>query len=264
MAGVLTRLAGSWWSPGTYIRLSGRTPYPGLRPSSPCTSTQGGGEDRLRRGNASIDRVLSSCAKQKQTLSEEAFQVKAKANFARRQRSIEERLHLLQRHLPHHESDHVLSQALIPLPGGHCLEDLEARRRDGGFLDAVGARRLPDPTTAGGLPAPVRRGVGPGAPGGDPRGSFERLAFAAQGRAPAHRRDPLLPYLGHADARSRHPVLGVQRVHLQRMPRGQVRNHGILADQLQALSGLPPAWPWSDPLSDMRRPRGPEVGCARV
>jgi len=38
--------------------------------------------------------------------------------------AIDERVHLLKRHLPYHESDHVLSQALIPLTGGHCLEDL--------------------------------------------------------------------------------------------------------------------------------------------
>lgn len=63
--------------------------------------------------------------------------------------AIDERVHLLERHLPYHESDHILSQALIPLTGGHCLEDLELLRRDEAFLDAVGARRIPDPTTAG-------------------------------------------------------------------------------------------------------------------
>lgn len=62
---------------------------------------------------------------------------------------IDERLHLLKRHLPYHESDHVLSQAFNLLTGGHCLEDLEVRRSDEGFLNALGARRLPDPTTAG-------------------------------------------------------------------------------------------------------------------
>lgn len=133
----------------------------------------------------------------------EAFQVKSRANLARRQRSIEERLdpawhpqrarpvleggniqyevagrsrairwgglgmlqtvvdvaglapaidqqvHVLQRHLPYHESDHVLALAYNVLTGGQCLEDLEARRRNDAFLDALGARRIPDPTTAG-------------------------------------------------------------------------------------------------------------------
>jgi hypothetical protein len=62
---------------------------------------------------------------------------------------IDESLHLLRRHLPYHESDHVLSLAYNVLTGGRCLEDLELRRSDEGFLDALGARRLPDPTTAG-------------------------------------------------------------------------------------------------------------------
>ncbi|MGQ0572058.1 MAG: IS1380 family transposase [Armatimonadota bacterium] len=62
---------------------------------------------------------------------------------------IDQRLHLLRRHLPYHESDHVLALAYNVLTGGVCLEDLEARRSDEGFLNALGARRLPDPTTAG-------------------------------------------------------------------------------------------------------------------
>ena len=62
---------------------------------------------------------------------------------------IDESLHLLKRHLPYHESDHVLTLAYNVLTGGQCLEDLEARRSDEGFLNALGARRIPDPTTAG-------------------------------------------------------------------------------------------------------------------
>lgn len=62
---------------------------------------------------------------------------------------IDERLRLLLRHLPYHESDHVLTLTYNVLSGGSCLEDLEARRSDEGFLNALGAHRLPDPTTAG-------------------------------------------------------------------------------------------------------------------
>lgn len=62
---------------------------------------------------------------------------------------IDETLHLLRRHLPYHESDHVLALAYNVLTGGRCLEDLEARRSDEGFLNALGARRVPDPTTSG-------------------------------------------------------------------------------------------------------------------
>jgi hypothetical protein len=62
---------------------------------------------------------------------------------------IDSSLHLLRRHLPYHESDHVLALVYNLLTGGRCLEDLEPRRSDEGFLNALGARRLPDPTTAG-------------------------------------------------------------------------------------------------------------------
>jgi hypothetical protein len=62
---------------------------------------------------------------------------------------IDRRLHLLKVHLPYHESDHVLNLAYNVLAGGHCLEDLELLRNDEGYLDALGAQRIPDPTTAG-------------------------------------------------------------------------------------------------------------------
>jgi hypothetical protein len=64
-------------------------------------------------------------------------------------RDIDERLHLLKRHLPYHESDHVLSIAYNLLAGGSRLEHLEVRRNDEVYLDALGAERIPDPTTAG-------------------------------------------------------------------------------------------------------------------
>jgi Transposase DDE domain group 1 len=63
--------------------------------------------------------------------------------------AIDDRLHLLKFHFPYHESDHVLTLAYNPLCDGTCLQDLELRRTDEVFLDALGARRLPDPTTAG-------------------------------------------------------------------------------------------------------------------
>jgi hypothetical protein len=64
-------------------------------------------------------------------------------------KEIDRHLHLLKVHAPYHESDHVLSIAYNFLAGGTCLEHLEAIRTDEVFLDALGARRLPDPTTAG-------------------------------------------------------------------------------------------------------------------
>src|SRR5262249_15760582 len=51
--------------------------------------------------------------------------------------------------LPDHESDHVLTFPYNALCDGTCLQDLELRRHDEVFLDALGARRIPDPTTAG-------------------------------------------------------------------------------------------------------------------
>jgi hypothetical protein len=63
--------------------------------------------------------------------------------------AIDSRLHLLKIHLPYHESDHVLNLAYNALCDGTCLQDLELRRNDEVFLDALGTRRIPDPTTAG-------------------------------------------------------------------------------------------------------------------
>jgi len=63
--------------------------------------------------------------------------------------AIDSRLHLLKLHLPFHESDHVLNFAYNALCEGTCLQDIELRRNDEVFLDALGARRIPDPTTAG-------------------------------------------------------------------------------------------------------------------
>jgi hypothetical protein len=63
--------------------------------------------------------------------------------------TIDARLHLLKVHKPYHESDHVLNLAYNVLAGGDCLEDLELLRNNEVYLDALGAQRIPDPTTAG-------------------------------------------------------------------------------------------------------------------
>jgi hypothetical protein len=63
--------------------------------------------------------------------------------------AIDRRLALLKIHLPYHESDHVLNLAYNALCEGRCLEDIELRRNDETFLDALGTQRIPDPTTAG-------------------------------------------------------------------------------------------------------------------
>lgn len=63
--------------------------------------------------------------------------------------AINRNVHVLKRHLPYHESDHVLNIAYNILTGGTCLEDIELRRSDEVVLDALGAERIPDPTTEG-------------------------------------------------------------------------------------------------------------------
>jgi hypothetical protein len=63
--------------------------------------------------------------------------------------AIDRRVEVLKVHLPYHESDHVLGIAYNVLCGGTCLQDIELRRQDEVYLDALGAQRIPDPTTAG-------------------------------------------------------------------------------------------------------------------
>jgi hypothetical protein len=64
-------------------------------------------------------------------------------------RAINESLSLLKAHMPYHESDHVLNMAYNVLAGGTCLEDIERLRCEESHMDALGAARIPDPTTAG-------------------------------------------------------------------------------------------------------------------
>jgi hypothetical protein len=63
--------------------------------------------------------------------------------------AIDRQVHVLKVHLPYHESDHVLGLAYNVLCGGTCLQDIELRRQNEVYLDALGAQRIPDPTTAG-------------------------------------------------------------------------------------------------------------------
>jgi hypothetical protein len=58
-------------------------------------------------------------------------------------------LYLLKIHNPYHESDHILNMAYNLLCGGHYIEDLELLRNNPAYLNAIGAKRIPDPTTAG-------------------------------------------------------------------------------------------------------------------
>jgi hypothetical protein len=62
---------------------------------------------------------------------------------------IDTQLGILKRARPYQDSDHVLNIAYNLLCGGQVLDDIELRRNDAAFLDALGARAIPDPTTAG-------------------------------------------------------------------------------------------------------------------
>ena len=72
---------------------------------------------------------------------------------------IDSRLHLLRKHLPYHESDHVLNLTYNALPEGVRLEDIELRRNDEAFLDGLGAQRIPDPTTNGASPVALKADI---------------------------------------------------------------------------------------------------------
>jgi hypothetical protein len=63
--------------------------------------------------------------------------------------TIDRYVHVLKRHLPYHESDHVLNIAYNLLCGGRRIEHIEHRRNDEVYLDALGTQRIPDPTTEG-------------------------------------------------------------------------------------------------------------------
>lgn len=62
---------------------------------------------------------------------------------------IDDHVEVLKMHLPYHESDHVLAQAMNLFVGGSCIEDMMCLQHDEAALRIVGACRLPDPTTAG-------------------------------------------------------------------------------------------------------------------
>ncbi len=89
-------------------------------------------------------------------------------------------------HLPYHESDHVLNIAYNVLCEGTCLEHIELRRNDEAYLDALGARRIPDPTTAGDFCRRFREGdifLAAGIPRRAPEGLGQQPAAFFDGRS---------------------------------------------------------------------------------
>ena len=64
-------------------------------------------------------------------------------------KTINRHLDIFKLYNPYFESDHVLNIAYNILCNGDCFEDIERLRNDEVYLDAVGADRIPAPTTAG-------------------------------------------------------------------------------------------------------------------
>jgi len=64
-------------------------------------------------------------------------------------RRLDKQVEVLKLHKPYFESDHILNIAYNQMCGGKVIEDIELRRNDEVYLDALGAESIPDPTTAG-------------------------------------------------------------------------------------------------------------------
>lgn len=64
-------------------------------------------------------------------------------------KDIDDGLHLLKFHKPYHESDHVLNITYNAMCGGKTIQDIDLMRQDESFLNALGAKAMPDPTTSG-------------------------------------------------------------------------------------------------------------------
>jgi hypothetical protein len=62
---------------------------------------------------------------------------------------LDQKIHLLKRHVPYHESDHILNMTYNILAGGTTLADIELLRNDDSYLDSLGVPCIPDPTTEG-------------------------------------------------------------------------------------------------------------------
>lgn len=63
--------------------------------------------------------------------------------------AINKRVGVLKIHCPYYESDHILNIAFNAMCGGQTLDDIELRRNDAAFLNALQTEAIPDPTTAG-------------------------------------------------------------------------------------------------------------------
>ena len=114
-------------------------------------------EERIDKNNGSCFESGIDCGKTKFELSEKQQAISCGGlgmiTQVVRQTKLRHYLNLtaavLKLHAPYDEADHILNIAFNILAGGSCLEHLEHRRTDEAYLDALGSRRIPDPTTAG-------------------------------------------------------------------------------------------------------------------
>ena len=67
-------------------------------------------------------------------------------------------LNLLKRHLRYYQSDHILNIAYNNFTGVTCLEEIEPRRNNESYLNALGAKIIPDPTSTGDFLLRFKRG----------------------------------------------------------------------------------------------------------
>ena len=82
-------------------------------------------------------------------------------------KDIDRNLHLLKRHLPYHESDHVLNIAFNLLAGGRHIEHLELAAQRRGLPRCARGQTHPGPDHRRRLLPPLRRGRCPHLDGHD-------------------------------------------------------------------------------------------------
>lgn len=69
--------------------------------------------------------------------------------------AVDEHVHVLKRHLPYHESDHVLGIAYNILCGGTCLQGHRVAPHERGLPGCVGRAADPGPNDGGRLLPPL-------------------------------------------------------------------------------------------------------------
>lgn len=114
------------------------------------TSAKGGQEPRRDGPEFNTGKIHYEMAERSQAITCGGIGVMHRlANKVGLVNTLNLRLRILKRRRPYSESDHILNIAYNALCGGLVLDDIELRRNDVAFLDALGARTIPDPTTAG-------------------------------------------------------------------------------------------------------------------